>query len=41
MSPDIIILLLVVAACYAYSKGRARGQSENIAKAVARFFESK
>ncbi|MGW3654175.1 hypothetical protein [Streptomyces sp. NPDC000878] len=41
MSPNVIILLVVVVACYAYSKGRARGQSENIAKAVARFFEKK
>ncbi|WP_280117539.1 hypothetical protein [Streptomyces griseorubiginosus] len=41
MSLNVIILLVAVVACYAYSKGRARGRSENIAKAVARFFESK
>ncbi|MFH8492136.1 hypothetical protein [Streptomyces longisporoflavus] len=41
MSPNAVILLVVIAACYAYSKGRARGQSENIAKAIARFFENK
>ncbi|WP_256122546.1 hypothetical protein [Streptomyces sp. LUP47B] len=41
MSPNVIILLIVVVACYAYSKGRARGQSDNIAKAVARFFDKK
>ncbi|WP_268982477.1 hypothetical protein [Streptomyces sp. MBT53] len=41
MSLKVIILIVAIVACYAYSKGRARGQSDNIAKAIARFFENK
>ncbi|MFH8698767.1 MULTISPECIES: hypothetical protein [Streptomyces] len=41
MSLNVIIVLVVVVACWAYSKGRTRGQSENIARAVARLIEKK
>ncbi|MEU9291308.1 hypothetical protein AB0D57_43500 [Streptomyces sp. NPDC048275] len=41
MSLNVTILLVAVVACYAYSKGRARGQSENIAKAIARIIKGK
>ncbi|MGW5739734.1 MULTISPECIES: hypothetical protein [Streptomyces] len=41
MSANAVVLIVAIVACYAYSKGRTRGRSENIAKAVARFFENK
>ncbi|MDQ1033582.1 hypothetical protein QF035_011251 [Streptomyces umbrinus] len=41
MSLNVIILFVAVVAYYAYSKGRARGQRENIAKAVARIIQGK